>query len=82
MRVDELESLRGRSSVHVFLVLKAARAVQAYAEKSVSRLELCGQPLCRARSPAAQRAEIRQAIEDYQQGWMGAINLDVTFFLS
>jgi len=75
MRVDEVESLTGHSGVHVFLVLwKAARAVQAYAEKSVSRLELCGQPLCRARSPAAQRAEIRQAIEDYQQGWMGAIN--------
>ncbi len=75
MRVDELESLTGRSGVHVFLVLwKAARAVQAYAEKSVSRSELCGQPLCRARTPAAQRAEIRQAIEDYQQGRMGAID--------
>ena len=43
MRVDELESLTGRSGVHVFLVLwKAARAAQAYAEKSVLELEMCG----------------------------------------
>jgi MarR family transcriptional regulator, 2-MHQ and catechol-resistance regulon repressor len=35
--------LTGGSGVHVFLVLwKAARAVQAYAEKSVLELELCG----------------------------------------
>jgi MarR family transcriptional regulator, 2-MHQ and catechol-resistance regulon repressor len=40
---QKLESLTGGSGVHVFLVLwKAARAVQAYAEKSVSELELCG----------------------------------------
>src|SRR5882672_3817044 len=39
----KLESLTGGSGVHVFLVLwKAARAVQAYAEKSVLRLEMCG----------------------------------------
>jgi MarR family 2-MHQ and catechol resistance regulon transcriptional repressor len=36
------ESLTGGSGVHVFLVLwKAARAVQAYAEKSILELELC-----------------------------------------
>ena len=38
-----LELLTGGSGVHVFLVLwKAARAVEAYAEKSVSQLEMCG----------------------------------------
>jgi MarR family transcriptional regulator, 2-MHQ and catechol-resistance regulon repressor len=41
--VAKLESLTGGSGVHVFLVLwKAARAVQAYAEKSVTDLEMCG----------------------------------------
>ena len=39
----KLESLTGGSGVHVFLVLwKAARAAQAYAEKSISELEICG----------------------------------------
>src|SRR5437660_11280644 len=39
----ELASLTGGSGVHVFLVLwKAARAVEAYAEKSVLELEMCG----------------------------------------
>src|ERR1700737_2299219 len=39
----KLESLTGGSGVHVFLVLwKAARALQAYAEKSISQLEMCG----------------------------------------
>src|SRR5258706_13519365 len=39
----KLESLSGGSGVHLFLVLwKAARAVQAYAEKSISELEMCG----------------------------------------
>src|SRR2546427_11447750 len=39
----KLESLTGGSGVHVFLVLwKAARAAQAYAEKSVSELQMCG----------------------------------------
>lgn len=39
----KLESLTGGSGVHVFLVLwKAARAVEAYAEKSISQLEMCG----------------------------------------
>src|SRR5256712_12730268 len=39
----KLESLTGGSGVHVFLVLwKAARAAQAYAEKSISKLEMCG----------------------------------------
>src|SRR5712692_6976248 len=39
----ELESLTGGSGVHVFLVLwKASSAVQAYAEKSISGLEMCG----------------------------------------
>lgn len=37
------ESLTGGSGVHVFLVLwKAASAVQTYAEKSISDLEMCG----------------------------------------
>ena len=39
----KLESLSGGSGVHVFLVLwKAARAVQTYAEKSITELALCG----------------------------------------
>src|SRR5437899_9748863 len=43
MSVDRLESLTGGSGVHVFLVLwKAAHAAQAYAEKSVAELEMCG----------------------------------------
>ena len=43
MGAGKLESLTGGSGVHVFLVLwKAARALQAYAEKSVSELEMCG----------------------------------------
>src|SRR5437773_7816128 len=43
MNVDKLESLTGGSGVHVFLVLwKAARAVEAYAENSISHLEMCG----------------------------------------
>src|SRR2546427_3497976 len=43
MSIDKLESLTGGSGVHVFLVLwKAARAVEAYAEKSVLELEMCG----------------------------------------
>jgi MarR family 2-MHQ and catechol resistance regulon transcriptional repressor len=43
MSVHKLESLTGGSGVHVFLVLwKAARAVEAFAEKSVSQLEMCG----------------------------------------
>src|SRR5882672_4699501 len=43
MSVRKLESLTGGGGVHVFLVLwKAARAVQAYAERSVSQLEMCG----------------------------------------
>src|SRR5258705_2195269 len=43
MSVNKLQSLTGGSGVHVFLVLwKAARAVQAYAEKSILELEMCG----------------------------------------
>ena len=43
MSVHKLESLTGGSGVHVFLVLwKAASAVQAYAEKSISESEMCG----------------------------------------
>ena len=43
MSVRNRESLTGGSGVHVFLVLwKAARAVEAYAERSVSQLEMCG----------------------------------------
>ncbi len=42
MRADKLDSLTGGSGVHVFLVLwKAASAAQAYAEKSISELEMC-----------------------------------------
>jgi len=41
--MSKLESLTGGSGVHVFLVLwKAARAAEAYAEKSVLGLEMCG----------------------------------------
>lgn len=43
MSVRKLESLTGGSGVHVFLVLwKAARALEAYAEKSIQELEMCG----------------------------------------
>lgn len=43
MSASKLESLTGGSGVHVFLVLwKAARAVEAYAENSISELEMCG----------------------------------------
>jgi len=38
-----VQSLTGGTGIHVFLVLwKAARAVEAYAENSISQLELCG----------------------------------------
>jgi MarR family transcriptional regulator, 2-MHQ and catechol-resistance regulon repressor len=43
MSIEKVESLTGGSGVHVFLVLwKASRAAQAYAEKSISELEMCG----------------------------------------
>src|ERR671919_2913106 len=43
MAVDNLESLSGGSGVHVFQVLwKAPRAVEAYATKSVTELEIAG----------------------------------------
>ena len=43
MGTGKLESLTGGSGVHVFLVLwKALRAAQAYAEKSILELEMCG----------------------------------------
>ncbi|MBC8030140.1 MAG: MarR family transcriptional regulator [Pyrinomonadaceae bacterium] len=43
MSGQKLESLTGGSGVHVFLVLwKASRAAQAYAEKSILELEICG----------------------------------------
>jgi MarR family 2-MHQ and catechol resistance regulon transcriptional repressor len=39
----KLEPLTGGSGVHVFLVLwKAARAVESFAEKSITDLEMCG----------------------------------------
>ena len=42
MSISKLESLTGGSGVHVFLVLwKATRAIQAYAERSISQLEMC-----------------------------------------
>lgn len=41
--MNKSESLTGGTGVHVFLVLwKAARAVAAYAQGSVSQLEMCG----------------------------------------
>ncbi|HEY0380178.1 MAG TPA: MarR family transcriptional regulator [Pyrinomonadaceae bacterium] len=43
MGVENLEPLTGGSGVHVWLVLwKAAQAVEAYAEKSIEHLEICG----------------------------------------
>src|SRR5437762_3656125 len=43
MSAHKLASLTGGSGVHVFLVLwKAARSAQAYAEKSILELEMCG----------------------------------------
>ena len=40
---DSTTSLTGGSGVHVWLVLwKAARAVEVYAEGSISQLEICG----------------------------------------
>jgi MarR family 2-MHQ and catechol resistance regulon transcriptional repressor len=43
MSTNELESLTGGSGVHLFLVLwKAARAVEAYAQRSILELEICG----------------------------------------
>ena len=43
MSKSKTESLSGGSGVHVWLVLwKAVRAVEAYAEKSLSQLDLCG----------------------------------------
>jgi len=43
MSADRLEPLTGGSGVHVFLVLwKAARAVETYAQQSVSELEIVG----------------------------------------
>jgi MarR family 2-MHQ and catechol resistance regulon transcriptional repressor len=43
MSKNKSESLTGGSGVHVFLVLwKAASAVEAYAEKSIRELEMCG----------------------------------------
>ena len=43
IKMSKLESLTGGSGVHVFLVLwKAAHAAQAYAEKSILELEMCG----------------------------------------
>src|SRR5258706_3950709 len=43
MSLQKSESLTGGSGVHVFLVLwKASRAAQAYAEESISELEMCG----------------------------------------
>src|SRR3989440_8468927 len=43
MSKQKSESLSGGSGVHVFLVLwKASRAAQAYAEKSILELEMCG----------------------------------------
>lgn len=43
MSKGEISSLGGGSGVHVWLVLwKAAQAVEAYAKRSISDLELCG----------------------------------------
>ena len=41
--MDKVQSLSGGTGIHIFLVLwKAARAVEAYAENSISQLEMCG----------------------------------------
>jgi len=41
--LGKLEPLSGGNGIHVFLVLwKAARAVETYAEKSVTELRMCG----------------------------------------
>jgi len=41
--VARLEPLTGGNGIHVFLVLwKAARAVESFAEKSITDLEMCG----------------------------------------
>jgi len=43
VKAKKRELLTGGSGVHVFLVLwKAANAVQAFAEESISGLEMCG----------------------------------------
>jgi MarR family 2-MHQ and catechol resistance regulon transcriptional repressor len=43
MSKSKAESLSGGSGVHVWLVLwKAARAVETYAGKSISQVEMCG----------------------------------------
>jgi MarR family 2-MHQ and catechol resistance regulon transcriptional repressor len=43
MKTNKRESLTGGSGVHVFLVLwKAANAVRAFAEESISELTMCG----------------------------------------
>ena len=43
MELEKVQSLTGGSGIHVWLVLwKAARAVEGYAQKSVSQLEICG----------------------------------------
>ena len=43
MAKDQMESLTGGTGVHVFLVLwKAARALESYAQKSISELEIGG----------------------------------------
>ena len=43
MGMRKEQSLKGGSGVHVFLVLwKAARAVETYAENSITELEMCG----------------------------------------
>jgi len=43
MSSRKLQSLKGGTGVHVFLVLwKAARAVEGYAENSIAALEMCG----------------------------------------
>jgi len=43
MSTRKLQSLKGGTGVHVFLVLwKAARAVESFAENSVAGLEMCG----------------------------------------
>ena len=43
MSTRKLQSLKGGTGVHVFLVLwKAARAVEGYAQNSLTGLEMCG----------------------------------------
>jgi hypothetical protein len=82
MKPDQVKSLTGGSGVHVWLVLwKAARAVEAFAENSISRLKICGSDfavlealLHKGPLPVNEIGRNPyQAFEDYRLGRMGVI---------